>query len=66
MWLLTFVYAIWEFFAPYPIRRIEQIGKPEDSDDEDKQEYDYIIVGGYSHIVADCRRNSRLCLGKPS
>ena len=53
MWLLTLVYAIWEFFTPYPIRRIEQIGKQEDSDDEDKQEYDYIIVGGYSRIVAD-------------
>lgn len=53
MWLLTLVYAIWEYFTPYPTTRIEQVAKPENSDEEDKLVYDYIIVGGSSRSVAD-------------
>lgn len=64
-WLLAIVYAIWRFFSPYCTARIEEIGIPEDAEEENEPVYDYIIVGGDTAIpyFLICRRHSGMRFG---
>ena len=44
-WIEGTISSLCQYFLPYPTVRVQQIGNPEESE-EDEPVYDYIIVGG--------------------